>query len=86
MPVGAKILIGAAGFISLLCLIKMIRCGHFFKALFTSAISGLGSLFAVNLLSGVTGVSIAVNWFTTAFCVFSGVCGSITLLVSNIFV
>ncbi len=86
MPVGAKILIGAVGVVCLICLIKMIRSGHFFKAILTSALSGLGSLFAVNLLSSVTGVSIAVNWFTMIFCAFSGICGSICLLVTNIFI
>ncbi|MGN0463173.1 MAG: pro-sigmaK processing inhibitor BofA family protein [Acutalibacteraceae bacterium] len=86
MPFGAKLIITAAGLVSLICLIKMLQSGHFFKALSTSVLSGLGSLFAVNLLSGITGVSVAVNWFTMIFCAFSGICGSICLLIGNIFI
>ena len=86
MPNGAKILIGIAGFICLLCLVRMFKSGHFFKAFATSALSGLGSLFAVNLISGVTGVSVAVNWFTIVFCAFSGICGSIFLLITNLII
>lgn len=85
MPTSAKILVCTGGAVCILCLIAMIKSGHFFKSLSVSAISGVGSLFAVNLLSGVTGVAISVNWFTVIFCAFSGICGSIALLILNVF-
>lgn len=85
MPVSAKILIGIGLLMCLLCFIGMIKSKHFFKSFITSVLSGVGSLFAVNLLSGITGVGIAVNWFTVIFCAFSGICGSITLLIANVF-
>lgn len=86
MPDGAKILIAVGGFVCLLCLIKMIFSGHFFKSFAVSALSGLGSLFAVNLLTGITGVGVAINWFTIVFCSLSGICGSIFLLIADIII
>ncbi len=84
MPIGAKILIGVGGVICVVCLVAMIKSGHFFKSFFVSLLSGVGSLFAVNLLSDMTGVGIAVNWYTTVFCALSGMCGSITLVIADI--
>lgn len=81
MPASAEILIVAAALICLACFIKMIRSGHFFKSLSVSLLSGVGSLFAINLLSDVTGVGLCVNWFTVTFCAFSGVSGSVALLI-----
>lgn len=86
MPFSAKILIGTGAVVCVFCLIAMIKSGHFFKSLSVSAISGIGSLFAVNLLSGITGFGISVNWFTVIFSAFSGICGSIALLISNVLV
>lgn len=84
MPSSAKILTAVFGIMCLICFVKMIKSGHFFKSFLFSSLSGIGSLFAVNLLTTFTGVSIAVNWFTLAFCTFTGVCGSISLLVMSL--
>ena len=69
---------------ALITLVVMIKSGSFFKSFFISALSGLGSLFAVNLLSFATGISIAVNTFTLLVCTFLGSCGSISLLLMNV--
>lgn len=57
---------------------------HFWKSLFLSAVSGVGGLFMVNLLSNMTGVSLAVNPFTVGFSALSGLSGVIALLVCNL--
>ncbi|MBR2315719.1 MAG: pro-sigmaK processing inhibitor BofA family protein [Clostridia bacterium] len=84
MPEHSLIICSFLMLAALITLIVMIKSGSFFKAFFISALSGIGSLFAVNLLSFVTGVSIAVNTFTLLVCTFLGSCGSISLLLMNI--
>ena len=62
--------------------IALIKSGHFIRYLIFSAISGIGSLFAVNLLSSVTGVSIALNYITISVSSFFGISGVIGLLLT----
>lgn len=81
MDWGAKVTLAFFAFASFLCLIKMIKSKHFFKAIFISALSGIGCIFAVNLLSDFTGVNLAVNWFTLSFSALLGPCGSIGLVL-----
>ncbi|MBQ8503041.1 MAG: pro-sigmaK processing inhibitor BofA family protein [Clostridia bacterium] len=57
---------------------------HFYKSLFLSAVSGVGGLFFVNIISALTGVSLAVNPFTIGFSALSGLSGVIALLVCNL--
>lgn len=57
---------------------------HFWHCLFLSAVSGVGGLFCVNLLSGITDVYLAINPFTLAFSGFTGLSGVISLLVCNL--
>lgn len=59
---------------------------HFFKNFFLSAISGIGSIFAVNLLTAYTGVSIAVNYITLLIGGFFGISGVIAVIVSQILI
>ena len=62
--------------------IALIKSGHFIRYLLLSAISGIGSLFAVNLLSSVTGVSIALNYITLGISSVFGISGVIGLLLT----
>lgn len=51
--------------------ITAVKSGHFFKSLISSVFQGLASLLAVNVISLLTGVTVALNWYTIAFsCVF----------------
>lgn len=72
----AVLLLGALAVV--LCLIKS---GHFIRYLFLSAISGIGALFAVNLLTSVTGVSIALNYITLGVSAVFGISGVIALVL-----
>jgi hypothetical protein len=62
-------------------LVSFIKSGHFFGYIILTALSGIGSLFAVNLLSSLTGVSIALNYITLSVSSFFGIPGVIGLLL-----
>ena len=68
----------------LIPLITMIVKGHFFKSLFISAFQGAAALLAVKALGLITGVSIAINWYTAITTVFLGIPACIAMLVLNI--
>lgn len=63
------IILLAAG--ALAVYITAVKSGHFFKSLISSVFQGLASLLAVNVIGLLTGVTVALNWYTIAFsCVF----------------
>ena len=62
-------------------LVTLIKSGHLVRYLILSAISGIGALFAVNLLTYLTGVSIALNYITLAVSALFGISGVIALVV-----
>lgn len=62
----------------------MLKKGHFFKSLFISAFQGLASLLAVNALGLLTGVTVAINWYTVAASVCLGIPACISMLVLNL--
>ena len=49
-----------------------------------SALQGIAAMFAVNLTGMVTGVTIAVNWYTVATYIVLGLPGVITTLIINL--
>ena len=59
----------------------LIKSGHPIRYLLLSSISGIGALFAVNLLTSVTGVSIALNYITLGVSSLFGISGVIGLLL-----
>ncbi len=61
--------------------VTLIKSGHFIKYLILSAISGIGALFAVNLLTSLTGVSIALNYITLCISAVFGISGVIALVL-----
>lgn len=61
-----------------------VKSERFFRSLFLSAVSGIGSLFAVNIVSAVTGVSLAVNLATLLISGIGGVPGTVFLLLSDV--
>lgn len=71
--------------ISFACLLIILwtfrKSRHFFKSLFLSAVSGIGGLCFVNLISEFTAVTLALNPFTVVFSAFSGLSGVIAMLI-----
>ncbi len=59
----------------------LLKSGHFIRYLFLSAVSGIGALFAVNLLTSLTGVSIALNYITLGVSAIFGISGVIALVL-----
>ena len=59
---------------------------HFFKALFTSVIGGVGALSAVSVFSYFVPLTIGVNWLTLSISAMFSVPGVIMLLLLNTFV
>lgn len=70
----------------IIILAAMLKSKHFFKAFFFSAAQGLAALFAVNLLSAATGVSLAVNAVTLAISALGGTAGVAALLFSRLII
>jgi len=64
-----------------LCVFK--GSGKFLKAIFTSALGGVGALCAVNTLTYFVPLSISFNLFTIIFSALFSVPGVIALLVSD---
>ena len=56
------------------------KSGHFIKSILLTFISGIGALFAVNILTPVTGVGIALNYISIALSGIFGIPGVIALL------
>lgn len=77
-------LIAAVAVMMLVPIIAMFKKGNFVKSLFISAFQGLASLLAVNALGLLTGVTLAVNWYTVLACVCLGLPASISMLVLDI--
>lgn len=71
------------GFIILL--IMSFRSGKFFRWSFSSLLQGIGALLAVNVVGMVTGLHLAVNWYTLAFSALFGTPGVICLTMAEFF-
>lgn len=70
---------------SVIILAVMVKSKHFFKALVLSALQGVAALFAVNLLSAATGVTLAVNPVTLVVSAVGSLPGVVAMLVSKLF-
>ena len=68
---------------AIIMLIFMIKRKCFFKGLFASALQGIAALYAVRLTGLVTGVSIAVNWYTLSTAAVLGSPGVVLLLAAK---
>lgn len=66
-------------------LFSMIKSGHFLKSLVTSVFQGIASMMAVNVLGMLTGVTVAVNWYTLGCVAFFGIPSTITLVLLDTF-
>lgn len=83
--IGLTVTLYAAGIAaSLVILGTMLRSGHAFKALLMSILQGIAALFAINVLGTLTGVTLAVNWWTLGVSSLGGTAGVMLLLVLNV--
>lgn len=74
----------AAAVISTVCVVWwMIKSEKGATSFFLSALQGIAALFAVNLTGLVTGVTVAVNWYTVAASAILGLPAVIGTLVLN---
>lgn len=62
------------------------KTGFCFKNMFLSSVSGLGSLFLLNMLTDFTAVSVSVNYLSLAISSFFGIPGVIGLVLSQILI
>ena len=63
-----------------------VRSRHFFHSFFLSSLSGIGSLFAVNILSQMTGVFIGINAVTLSVSALGGIPSVIAMLAARYFI
>lgn len=84
MSPGSYFIIGVMIVFALIILTVSAKTGKLFRCLMLSAFSGIGSLFAVNIASYITGVTLAVNPVTLLISGIGGVPGTIALLLGNI--
>lgn len=75
----------AAAVISGICVLLWIfKSPKGVRSFLISALQGLAALFAVNLSGMVTGVSVALNYWTAGVSAVLGLPGVISLLIMNI--
>ena len=77
-------LIATVCLVMVIPIITMIKKGSFLKSLFISAFQGLASLLAVNALGLLTGITVAINWYTVAASVCLGLPACLSLLILDI--
>ena len=81
--IGLTVTLYVAGIAAALVILgAMLRSGHALKALLMSVLQG--ALFAVNVLGTLTGVTLAVNWWTLGISSLGGTAGVVFLLVLNV--
>lgn len=86
MSIGSYIIFSLLILSGVIVLSVSVKSERFFRSLFLSAVSGIGSLFAVNIASAVTGVSLSVNLFTLLVSGIGGVPGTVFLLLSDVII
>lgn len=69
-----------AAFLAVIVLAVAFKSGHLIKSVLLSVISGVGALFAVNILTPLTGVGICLNYISLAVSGIFGIPGVIALL------
>lgn len=64
----------------------MLKTNHFVKSFLYSALSGIGALFAVNVLSVITGFTLGINYLTLLTGALGGIPGITALLIGRILI
>ena len=79
-----KIIIFVLAVCLIIVLTAMIKSGNAVKSLIISALQGLISLTAVNLIGLLTNVSIPLNWYTISFVSLFGLPSVISMLMMKL--
>ncbi|MBQ8574739.1 MAG: pro-sigmaK processing inhibitor BofA family protein [Clostridia bacterium] len=82
MKIAIIVVLALAG---LAVIFSMIKSRHFFKSIVTSVFQGIASMMAVNVLGMLTGVTVAVNWYTLVCVSVFGIPSTITLVLLDTF-
>lgn len=61
----------------------MIKCEKGGRCVMLSAVTGIAALFAVNTVGLISGVTVAVNWYTLGISGVMGLPGVISMLAMN---
>ena len=65
-------------------IISVLKSKHILRNIISSTFQGLMSLLAVNVIGLLTGISIAINWYTIAFVSVFGMPSCIALLLIDV--
>ncbi len=81
---GVRLILGImAGIVVLVIIIWALKSPRGVRYLFVTALEGAAAFFAVNLIGVITGVTIAVNFYTLPTALVCGLPGVISLLALN---
>lgn len=86
MSIGSYIIFLLLVLSGIIILAVSLRSEKPLRCLLLSFFSGVGSLFAVNIVSAVTGVAISVNPATLSVSALGGVPGTVFLLLCDVLV
>jgi len=76
-----KIIFGVViSIVAIIIVVSMLKSGHWFKAMMTTALSGFAALLAVNLVGVASDVVIPLNWYTISVSGLLGAPGTILTL------
>ncbi len=82
MSTGLKIAVCAfVGVAVVAVLFTAVKAKRGARSFFISALQGVAAMFAVNLTGLVTGVTVAVNWYSLGAAVLCGLPGIVAMLV-----
>ena len=84
MSIGSYIIFAFLILSGIIILAVTLRNEKPFKNIFLSLFSGVGSLFAVNIASAITAVSLPVNTLTLSVSAVGGIPGVVLLLISEV--
>ncbi|MBQ1243306.1 MAG: pro-sigmaK processing inhibitor BofA family protein [Clostridia bacterium] len=84
MSIGSYIIFAFLILSGIIILAVTLRNEKPFKNIFLSLFSGIGSLFAVNIASAITAVSLPVNTLTLSVSAVGGIPGVVLLLISDV--
>ncbi len=85
MPLWIKLLIASIVFLLLISIQIIVKAKHPFKKMVLSMIKGMGTLFIVNIVGGVTGVTLPVSLLSLAISAVIGIPGVTMMLLFNMF-
>ncbi len=84
MSIGSYIIFAFLILAGIIILAVTLRNEKPFRNLFLSLFSGIGSLFAVNIASALTAVTLPVNALTLVISAVGGIPGVVFLLISDV--